>query len=426
MSQLPGAAVGTAVGVLFYSFFCEICNIIMVWLLLVHEEGFSYVACISYFTLLSTTCSIIQQFHDYIFWEDVVTAQFNYKNEHVGNPQLTLANGSLGVDLVLFYIQFYCYTVEATFVLFWAFSLTQSVYGWADKPRWRRLFKKINAAGKIVSIVLPLLTVCLLQVPMVQSSFVGFIVLADIEFALSCFGGCIFLVMILIRYIHTRRMLKTWSHGYGKKSSTTGTTSNGPQSSGGGQRPRSQGIYDRWLLIRFTIAFIFLAIFEVTNIIFQITAQKNNNRDAVAKAPDLSAERAVSMMLFNIPGVTASLLAFVVFGTTRPFRERMWRTFVPACLQNRERKGRNNASNRISQSHPQYSSRESAAKQRSTSFKLSKGVDTAAGDSELQLADLRAPRTTYLDMDSDSESERSIPKGRKTVTTTITSAGSQV
>lgn len=130
---------------------------------------------------------------------------------------MTLANGSLGVDLVLFYIREYTevkypYTQDLTYAVrvlllhrrgdlcpvlvskpqlrsyisrsdssIRAFSLTQSVYGWADKPRWRRLFKKINAAGKIVSIVLPLLTVCLLQVPMVQSSFVGFIVLADIE-----------------------------------------------------------------------------------------------------------------------------------------------------------------------------------------------------------------------------------------------------
>ncbi|KAK8106107.1 hypothetical protein PG999_009466, partial [Apiospora kogelbergensis] len=425
MSQLPGAAVGTAVGVLLYSLFCEICNIIMVWLLLVHEEGLSYVACISYFTLLSTTCSIIQQFHDYIFWEDVVKAQFENKNEHAGNPQLTLANGSVGLDLVLFYIQFYCYTVEATFVLFWAFSLTQSVYGWADKPRWRRTFKKINAAGKIISAALPLLTICLLQVPTVQSTFVGFIVLADIEcnpVALSCFGGCVFLIMILSRYIHTRRMLKTWSHGYGKKSSTNGTTSNGPHSSSGGHKPRSQGIYDRWLLIRFTIAFIFLAIFEVTNIVFQITAQKNNNRDAAAKVPDTSAERAVSMMLFNIPGVTASLLAFVVFGTTRPFRERMYRTFVPRWFQAKG-KGRDNsnARNWAPQPHSQYSSRASAAKQRSTSFKLSKGVDAVTVDSDLQLDNLRAPRSTYLDMhDSDSESERSIPKGRNTTTTTIT------
>ncbi|KAK8033324.1 hypothetical protein PG991_002722, partial [Apiospora marii] len=396
MSQLPADAVGTAVGVLFYSFLCEICNIIMVWLLLVHEEGLSYVACISYFTLLSTTCSIIQQFHDYIFWVDVITAQFKNKSENVGNPQLTLANGSTGMDLVLFYIQFYCYTVEATFVLFWAFSLTQSVYGWADKLRWRQTFKKVNATGKVISVVLPLLTICLLQVPAVQSSFVGFIVLADIEFALSCAGGCVLLIMILVRYVHTRRMLLSWSHGYGKKSSSTGTTSNGHQPSSGGARPPLQSIYDRWLLIRFTIAFVFLAIFEVTNIIFQITAQQNNNRDAVATTPDFSAERAISMMYFNMPGVTASLLAFVVFGTTRPFRQRMYRTFVPGCL----RRKREDANRGASQRNLQHTRRESSAKQRSTSIQLSKGVDT-----DVRMDDLRAPsRGAYLDMDSDSDS----------------------
>lgn len=34
-------------------------------------------------------------------------AQFENKNEHAGNPQLTLANGSVGLDLVLFYIREY-------------------------------------------------------------------------------------------------------------------------------------------------------------------------------------------------------------------------------------------------------------------------------------------------------------------------------
>ncbi|KAK7958266.1 hypothetical protein PG996_010294 [Apiospora saccharicola] len=416
MSQLPAGAVGTAVGVLLYSFACEICNVIMVWLLLVHDEGLSYVACISYFTLLSTTCSIIQQFHDYIFWTDVITAQFKNKSEMVGNPQLTLSNGSTGMDLVLFYIQFYCYTVEATFVLFWAFSLTQSVYGWSDKPHLRHIFKKINATGKVISVLLPLLTICLLQVPAVQSSFVGFIVLADIEFALSCIGGCVFIIMILIRYVHTRRMLKTWSHGYGKKSSSTETTSNGPQTTSGGPQRPLQSIYDRWLLIRFTIAFVFLAIFEVTNIVFQITAQKNNNRDAVATTPDLSAERAISMMIFNMPGVTASLLAFVVFGTTRPFRERMYRTFVPGCLR-RKRENANRASQPL-----HHTRRGSTAKQRSTSIKLFKGVDTAVRMDDLYL---RAPsRGAYLDMESDSDSERSPP--RIGLTTTIKAGRNRV
>lgn len=50
---------------------------------------------------------------------------------------------------------------------------------------------------------------------------------------------------------------------------------------------------------------------------------------------DLSAARANSSFALFMPGVTASLITFVVFGTTRPFREYMWDTFVPLGIRER-------------------------------------------------------------------------------------------
>ncbi|KAK8090863.1 hypothetical protein PG994_000368 [Apiospora phragmitis] len=414
MSQLPADAVGTAVGVLFYSLVCEICNIVMVWLLLVHEEGLS-----CEFLLPE---SIIQQFHDYIFWEDVITAQFNNKTEHVGNPQLTIANGSVGLDLVLFYIrskhmrsEFYCYTVEATFVLFWAFSLTQSVYGWSDKPRWRRIFKQVNAAGKIISVALPLLTVCLLQVPVVQSSFVGFIVLADIEYLVPRVRQ-----EVIVDRNYLGRTSGQWE--WTQTSKPRHIQQMVVDLIHHSLRVSCVSLPSPWLDEETSFSLLFFAdqvlspstrIFEVVNIIFQIAAQQNNNRDAAAAVPDMSAGRAISVTYFNMPGVTASLLAFVVFGTTRPFRERMYQTFVPGWFQKKKETTR-----RASQ-HLQYNRRDSASKQRSTSIKLSKGVDTV-----VRMEDLRGPRRgTYLDKDIDSDSERKFP--RDGVTTTI-EAGSRV
>ena len=62
--------------------------------------------------------------------------------------------------------------------------------------------------------------------------------------------------MILVKYVETRRQLRTFSVGYGKKSSSS---SNLPSSSIGRSgkplRRERQGIYDKWLLLRFTIAF---------------------------------------------------------------------------------------------------------------------------------------------------------------------------
>lgn len=49
-----------------------------------------------------------------------------------------------------------------------------------DKAHLKPILKKVNDAGKGVSIVLPIVTICLLQVKTVQGSTVGFIFLANI------------------------------------------------------------------------------------------------------------------------------------------------------------------------------------------------------------------------------------------------------
>lgn len=49
-----------------------------------------------------------------------------------------------------------------------------------DKAHLKPVLKKVNDAGKGVSIVLPIVTIGLLQVKTVQASTVGFIFLANI------------------------------------------------------------------------------------------------------------------------------------------------------------------------------------------------------------------------------------------------------
>ncbi|ORY65208.1 uncharacterized protein BCR38DRAFT_523711 [Pseudomassariella vexata] len=334
MSQLPAEARGVAAGVLIYSLICLIANFLMFWLVWTHNERLSYVALISYFAFLATTCSIIQQVHDNIQWRDVITLQFENTSANPASPVLALGNGSTGADLILFYIQYYCYIVEATLVLFWAFSLTQSVYGWSEKHSLRRSFAFANLTGKIVSVILPAIAIGLLQSKVVQGSFIAFMLVADLQFAISVAGGGFMLLMILIKYIQTRRQFKAWSVDYGKNSRVS-KSSPAPRISGAPHLKRSLGIYDRWLVVRFTSAFVVLFIFEFTNVWFQITAHQNNIRDARASSPDFSASRARKSYLLDIPGVSASLLSFLMFGTTKPFRDKMYTTFIPKRFQRR-------------------------------------------------------------------------------------------
>ena len=74
--------------------------------------------------------------------------------------------------------------------------------------------------------------------------------------------------------------------------------------------------------------------FEIVVIIFQLRAANTNTKDNIPAEPDLSISRACSDFAFFVPGVSASLLIFVVFGTTRSFRDYIWTKFAPKALQN--------------------------------------------------------------------------------------------
>ncbi|RYO92887.1 hypothetical protein DL766_009135 [Monosporascus sp. MC13-8B] len=87
-------------------------------------------------------------------------------------------------------------------------------------------------------------------------------------------------------------------------------------------------IYDRWLLIRFSIGFCILALFNLTNILCQIAWHSNISRDIEADGPDMSEARARHDSALFLPGVSSSLLAFIIFGTTTPFRKHMRKVFI--------------------------------------------------------------------------------------------------
>lgn len=77
------------------------------------------------------------------------------------------------------------------------------------------------------------------------------------------------------------------------------------------------------------------SLFNMTNIICQVAWQANTSRDTLSSGPDRSAARARHDSALFLPGVSSSLLAFIIFGTTTPFRnymrevfvERIWRGF---------------------------------------------------------------------------------------------------
>ncbi len=59
----------------------------------------------------------------------------------------------------------------------------------------------------------------------------------------------------------------------------------------------------------------------------------NNDPANLPPQVDISADRAKTDFVLFMPGVTASLLVFIVFGTTRAFRDYTWKTLVPRSLR---------------------------------------------------------------------------------------------
>jgi hypothetical protein len=71
-------------------------------------------------------------------------------------------------------------------------------------------------------------------------------------------------------------------------------------------------------------------IFEIAIIVFNLVQRSNNMALAAAGQPNMDPAGAIADVVFFIPGVTASLVAFLVFGTTKSWRQ-YWGLFTGVC-----------------------------------------------------------------------------------------------
>lgn len=159
-----------------------------------------------------------------------------------------------------------------------SFSLAATVYGWwAKKPQ---ALRKLSITGRVVPIAFALLSVILLQLELVHRSFTLYFIIANAQrksltaskhgtallifepVIISLAVSCVFLLMILGKYVQTRRQLKTWqSIQYGKLGSTTNSGSRNAlnrRSRGCSTAGKASAVFDKWLVVRLSIAFMAL------------------------------------------------------------------------------------------------------------------------------------------------------------------------
>jgi hypothetical protein len=129
INQLPAGAEGAAAFSLIYAAISWTCSALFIMVARVYREGLSctstfadppwstdmmrmltvtiYVdlSILAFFTLFSTTASMVQQAHDITYYRDLMIAQFEHKKVNPDSPENAIANGSIGLDLALYYLR---------------------------------------------------------------------------------------------------------------------------------------------------------------------------------------------------------------------------------------------------------------------------------------------------------------------------------
>ena len=130
--------------------------------------------------------------------------------------------------------------------------------------------------------------------------------------AISLSVGSILLAAILFKYIRTRRRLHRWTIRFPLSRNFNESEGGNGQTSDFGSEPENR-IYDGWLIIRFTIAFLFIEVFQILSTLSEISKIRDNKEEYLPDEPDTSAQRARSDLVQFLPGVSAGLLVSFVY-----------------------------------------------------------------------------------------------------------------
>ncbi|KAJ4387197.1 hypothetical protein N0V93_007786 [Gnomoniopsis smithogilvyi] len=337
VQELPSEATGAAVGVFIYSFICFSLSVGLLWATVAHREWKSYVAMLAFYTSLATLASMAQQLHTYLRWTSIKLAQYDYVRANLGNPELSVAGPSVGVDIVLFYIQFYCYNAEAILVVAWCTQLAYSVY---QLQPTRSVSRYGSYTAKLTAVFLPAVQCILLRTDALQHSLVGFYFVANIIMGFSLAVGIVLLLAILAKYVSTRAEV-SWHVRYADRSSINEAVGHDASlasfTSASGAPLHMKSIYDNWLVVRFTIAFAGLAAYQLVIIASEINFALGNDETASETTVNLHASHAITDIKSFLPGVSACILAFIVFGTTKAFRDYFYHKLVPRSIRRKIR-----------------------------------------------------------------------------------------
>ncbi|KAK2812224.1 hypothetical protein FQN50_001582 [Emmonsiellopsis sp. PD_5] len=307
--SIPQGALDAFCGLLIFSIICLCPNLVLAVYFIRTPDRFSYVSLCTWFLAISTTSSIIQQIHFAVKWRSVKQATFEQSKLTDEFPGLRLIGAVHPVQLVNFRIQNTIYNVVAVLLFFWAAHLFIGM--WKIRiPLSTTTKAAIRWACLAFAIIVPAIFQGILHTDSIKRSLLASLIIYNCLFILSTSFGSILVMLTLYKYIRSRRELS-------RAGAWSGSTSY-PRNNRSGDRSRRKD--EQWLIVRFTIGFCILMIFELCMVTYQIIQSRNFSTDTTARTPDLSVSRTKNDLIAYFPGVTASLVFWLVFGTTAVLR----------------------------------------------------------------------------------------------------------
>ncbi|KAI0859826.1 hypothetical protein F4860DRAFT_481578 [Xylaria cubensis] len=337
MTGLPADAVGEAVGVLIYTFISLLTNLTLIWLLWVHRERFSYIALIAYFVELSIVISIIQQIYQYTHFSDNMWRRYHYIMANYPNADVIYKDGNSGITLVFSNIRYYCYSIECTYLFTYTLHIATSIFGvWTIRRRAERIYVILS---KIVPIIITTITIGVEYTPVLQSNWITYLIVANIQTVASCIFSIVLIAMILWKYIDTKKIwnsvttLDGSSVSWGSCVLSKWRCSSRNVSSTSEHTPWERDhvpkslLDNNWLVVRLLVAIVFISGFALAFILVHLPVPAEMAREIMADAPELTAAKARAGIVGHVYGVLPGLAVPIVFGLTKPFRHTLYETF---------------------------------------------------------------------------------------------------
>ncbi|KFY72879.1 hypothetical protein V499_07013 [Pseudogymnoascus sp. VKM F-103] len=310
---VPQGALGLSVIVLLYSFLCLFLGLLLFIVCWRHGAKSTYVSLIAVTASVACVASIAQQIHFATDWVGIKQAQYAAKERNPTNPILVVTGSAQGADLGLFWIQFTSYNINSLLVLFWSGSLFQGT--WKLKPlvKLQSRSTHLETVAKLFAILFPAPLLGIAHAPGISKNAAPYLILCNASLVISLLIGGVLLILTLYKFVTLKN----------KFSSIRGSSGNSRQET---LRLRRR---DKWIIIRFSIAFSILGVFEIAIVCFEVL-QYNANHAAIRATPTTAAElpAILTEIAQFVPGVTPPLIAFLIWGTTDTYWQELKSMFT--------------------------------------------------------------------------------------------------